>query len=324
MGAFHLVKLTRLTPLHIGTGNENYSFMASRLQSDTLSSALAALRCLQGKSRDVKTFLESFRISSAFPFYKDSLFFPKPQGVWSQIKVVGQEEHVYRKKLKKVKYIEFCLWKQLIQGGELMLQPQQLQGDYITALQEFPRLMESQVVQRVYVPRDGMDAQPFFFSWQFFRPDAGLYCLVETDDETFSEIRDLFIGLGENGIGTDKNVGGGKFDVETGELVIPEVKQANSTLLLSLFLPAETELAELDLPRARYTLLLRGGFMAGSSEDTLRHLRKRSVYMFDSGSLFPVILPLQGKVADLTPAWSDARMHSVYRSGKPLYVSVKL
>ena len=60
--------------MHIGTGKENYDFSSSGLHSDTLSSALAAIRATQGKSGDTEHFIDSFIISSAFPYWKNNFF----------------------------------------------------------------------------------------------------------------------------------------------------------------------------------------------------------------------------------------------------------
>jgi hypothetical protein len=64
--------------------------------------------------------------------------------------------------------------------------------------------------------------------------------------------------------------------------------------------------------------------MAGSTEEKFRHLRKKSIYMFGVGSVFPTKETLDGKVVDLTPEWNDKRMHSVFRSGKPFYLPVTI
>jgi hypothetical protein len=63
--------------------------------------------------------------------------------------------------------------------------------------------------------------------------------------------------------------------------------------------------------------------MAGSQDESLRHLRKRSIYVFDTGSVFRTTLPLKGKVVDLKPEWNDPRMHTVYRSRKPFFIPIK-
>lgn len=323
MTKFHAIKLTNLTPLHLGTGNENYDFSADALQSDTLSASLTALRCMKGKTMDTARFLSSFTISSAFPFCGEHYFLPRPQGKLNKLTVQGQTETECRKKLKKVKFIDRELWYPLICGQPVNIKPGQLQGELITTDDVHIQISQPQVMQRVYVPRNGEDAQPFFFTWDFFRPDAGLYCLIDADTETFKEIHELFIELGENGIGTDRNIGGGKFNVETDLIELPQVKDANATLLLSLYLPEESEIVSLHLSESRYTLLTRNGFIAGSTEPAFRHLRKKSIYMFGCGSLFQTVNPLYGKVVNLAPEWNDPRMHPVYRSGKPLSIFIK-
>jgi len=175
------------------------------------------------------------------------------------------------------------------------------------------------------VPRaDNADAEPFYFNWTYFSSEAGLYVLTDATGTVFSELTELFKLLGESGFGTDRNVGGGKFEVETGAIELPSVADANHTMLLSLFIPAKEELQALNLNAARYELLLRGGYMAGSSVEGFRHLRKRSVYMFGAGSLFPTVETLRGKVVDLKPDWNDERMHPVFRSGRPFTVKVKI
>ena len=140
----------------------------------------------------------------------------------------------------------------------------------------------------------------------------------------FQEIVSLFRQLGINGIGTDKNVGGGKFEVETDILAFEEVPDSNHSMILSLYLPDESEMIGLDLGNSRFNMLLRGGYLAGSSEENFRHLKKKSVYMFTVGSIFSSEIPLEGKVVDLKPEWNDELMHPVYRSGKPFKLPVKL
>ena len=74
MATYTIIKLKNLSPLHIGTGKENYDFSAAELQSDTLSAALAAIRAQKGKTDDLAEFLDSFKLSSAFPFIDNHFF----------------------------------------------------------------------------------------------------------------------------------------------------------------------------------------------------------------------------------------------------------
>lgn len=92
---------------------------------------------------------------------------------------------------------------------------------------------------------------------------------------------------------------------------------------LSLFIPTEDELDGLLDGSPRYSLLLRGGYMAGSSVEEFRHLRKKMVYAFGEGSVFETTKPLVGKLVDLRPDWNDIRIHPVYRSGRALTLKIK-
>ncbi|MCL2650335.1 MAG: type III-A CRISPR-associated RAMP protein Csm4 [Candidatus Azobacteroides sp.] len=326
MPTYNIIKLKNLTPLHIGTGKENqYDFSATDLHSDTLSSALAALRIQQGKVDDIESFLNSFTISSAFPFFEKIFFLPKFQGKVN-ISIEKKDALEYRKQLKKLKFIDSRLWCNLISGLSVTVNTSCLQGEFLLKdTKDFEKPYRSQVNQRVNVPRaDNCDANPFFFNWTYFNKKAGLYCLTDAKDEKFTELLKLFILLGETGLGTDRNIGGGKFEVESGALDLPEIPEANQTMLLSLYIPTEEELLILELKKARYELLMRGGYMAGSYEESFRHLRKRSIYMFNVGSIFPTIEKLTGKTVNLAPEWNDEQMHPVFRSGRPFYLSVKI
>lgn len=318
------IKLCNLSHVHIGTGRESYDTSAGELHSDTLSAALAAVGVSTGKCTDVLSFLSKLRISSAFPYWGDFFFLPKLQGRLNA-SVDGLHEHEYRKRLKAVKYIEASLWRQLANGEALCLKSEQVQGRFIIPSDaKIGDICKSQVSQRVSVPRDGVsNAEPFFFDWHYYDSHAGLYCLVDADETLMKTIVDLFKVLGDNGIGTDKSVGGGKFDVELGEMNISEPVDADTTMLLSLYIPTEEEFQSLLCGSPRYNILRRGGFMAGSSVEKFRHLRKKTVYAFGVGSMFHTTKELEGKVVNVTPEWKDQDMHSVYRSGKPLSIKIK-
>ena len=323
MRTYSIIKMTNLSPVHIGSGHENYDSAASGLHSDTLTAALAAMRAQQGKTDDLKDFLSSFVLSSAFPFRGNRLFLPKPQGQLD-ITVKGKSEFEYRKNLKKIKYVESSLWQELAKGKGLEIKEGQIHSEYLLSDNtDIGAISKSQVVERVSVPRNGEDASPFFFEWKYFDKEAGLYCLTDATGELLGEIESLFSLLGESGIGTDKSVGGGKFDVEVSTISIALPEDADSLESLSLFIPDEKDMTNLDLENSRYSLCLRGGFMAGSSNDGFRHLRKKSVYAFGAGSVFPGTKPFAGKIVDLTPDWNDPAMHKVYRSGRPFMLPIK-
>lgn len=327
MKTYHIIKLKFQTPLHLGDGKENYDFSASELHSDTLSAALAAIKAQTAPDAEsLYRFLTSFTLSSAFPFVGNLYFLPRIVG---RIPFSGLNEDKQRKQLKKIRYIESGLWSQMATGTCPTLSSKWIQGEYLLASDEqadkFVKPFVNQVTQRVTVSRDGGDknALPFFFEWRFFQPQAGLYCITDVQGDLFKELCTLFEALGEAGLGTDKNVGGGHFVIETDTLKLPEVQDADATVLLSLYLPNEEDLSKIPLSSSRYQLIQRGGMIAGSSVHQLRHLWKKSVYMFTEGSLFPILHPLEGRVLDLRPDWGALKMHPVYRSGRAFSLPIK-
>ena len=329
MKTFSIIKLTNLSHMHIGMGREVTDNSAHTLHSDTLSAALAAIRVQTKGAERIKEFINSFSISSAFPFWEGQLFLPKPQGRL-HVKVEEKEESEIRKVLKGVQYIESSLWNKLIKGEVLCVKPNQIHRNLLLAESSnslHPIISRSQVNERVSVSReDGRDAEPFFFEWDFYHSKAGLYILTDAKEELFEELYDLFTILGEQGIGTDRNIGGGKFEVEKGGTIeLGETNEnSNGQLLLSLFIPTEEELPKINLKSSHYSILLRGGFMAGSYNERLRPLHKKNIYMFNVGSFFKTEDHLQGKVVDLQPNWNSDEIHPVYRSGLPLSVPVKM
>ncbi len=325
MSRYKIIKLTNLSSIHIGTGKENYDFSSSVLHSDTISAALASIRVRNGKSKDIYDFLSSFAVSSAFPFYKDTLYMPVPKGKLNVV-VKGKQDFQYRKLLKKIRYAELSIWQDITTGLQIEVDENQINGEYLNGKSN---TLEGDItnkvpLERVFVPRDGMsDAKPFFFEWTFFKKNAGLFIIVDASDDLFKEINALMRDLGESGIGTDKNVGGGNFCVEPGEIELPTIADANAQLLLSLYTPEEEELDSLHLDNSIYGLQLRGGFLAGSNNPALSHLRKKSIYMFEEGSVFSSTNNLKGKVVDLTPLWNDPAMHKVFRSGLSFSIPIK-
>ena len=323
MAEYTIFKLKNLTPLHIGTGKENYDFSSDELSSDTISSALAAIRAQQGKTNDIEGFLRSFTVSSAFPFIGDMIFLPRPLGRLD-VSVNGQEEHQYRKELKKIKYIELSLWQSLITGQHISIEQSQIEKSFLLPLTDalIDTPSSKQVMQRMSINRDNQKSDPFFFEWQYFAPSAGLYFIVDAPKTVTLELQQLAVELGEIGLGTDKSVGGGKFEVDTETIHINDADNPTASMLLSTYIPSQDELDLLQLNTATYSLLHRDGYIAGSNQDQFQHLRKKSIYMFSPGSFFHTLEHLDGKIVDLRPDWNDNNLHPVFRSGKPFVIQI--
>ena len=250
---------------------------------------------------------------------------PKPQGR-ILVEVEGEEEYMYRKQLKKVQYLELSLWKRIIRGEKISVKASQIVRDYIVDEKTtLPTLYDTQVNERVFVPRNTIDADPFFFEWTFSHQEAGLFVLTDATGVLLEEICELMKMLGEQGIGTDKNVGGGKFVPQiSGSLNVETSTDANARLLLSLYIPKKEEFSNISLEESLFNLCKRGGFIAGSEHPQFRHLRKRSVFMFGVGSILKTNQDLIGKIVNLRPDWNDQSLHPVFRSGRALSLPINL
>ena len=326
-------KLTRIilrnmSPLHLGMGRDAYDTASNRLPSDSLSAALASVRASQGKHEDIEEFLRSFTISSAFPYCGNEFFLPRPCGRLP-IRVKGMQEKEYRKDLKKIQYISSSLWHAIMKGDTIEIESAQLQGEFLIAEPDidYKKPMTHVVNQRVMVPRaDDQDAVPFTFEWTFFLHgdlESGLYCIMDCEESHRTELIELFKSLGSSGIGSDRTVGGGLFDVEVDEIDLQDIP-GKATMLLSTYIPQESEIEHLNLTSSNYMLLKRGGFMSGSSNEKTRQLRRKTVYIFDTGSIFATTHPIEGKIVNLAPDWNAGGMHPVFRCGRPLCVTVNM
>ncbi len=322
MATFQLVKFTHMSPMHIGLGRDSYDVAAPALHSDTIIAALAALKAQSGNAHGIDELMRQVAVSSAFPYAGDELFLPKPCG---RLPVSKQSEEQYRKRLKKVRFVSRTLWQSLVAGDPIDVEEKQLYGQFLlqTPADSFTAPMVHATRQRVQVGAEGDAAEPFTFDWTFFRPGCGLYCLLSCPDELLGEVKSLFALLGEEGIGSDRTVGGGHFEVEFGTVDLKDVAGANATMLLSMCLPSEDDLKNVDLEASRFELVQRGGFMAGSSVDGYRHLRKKSIMMFAPGAVLSGVHTLSGKVADLRPDATDGEVHPVYRGGRPICFPIK-
>ena len=328
MAQYTLFKLHFSTPLHIGLGRSSYDSSASDLHSDTLSAALASIKAQHGaNSQEIKTFLDSFVLSSAFPFEGERYFLPLPLNI-DRILIDGNDDVNYRKKLKSIRFVESSVWKEFLSAGMPSISGTQIQDEFVTSIndKDFVAPYKKQVVQRVAVSRSGEQASsPFFFEWCFFDKlhNAGLYVIADASREVVEELEILFQELGEVGIGTDKTVGGGQFEVSTDSIELPS-GQADNWISLSLYIPSSDEWPKLKMDSSYYNIQKRGGYLAGSSAAPFRHLWKKSVYMLEEGSVLNAEVLPRGQIVDLRPDWNDAELHPVYRSGKSLFIPINL
>jgi CRISPR-associated protein Csm4 len=134
--------------------------------------------------------------------------------------------------------------------------------------------------------------------------------------------------LADNGIGTDRTTGHGQFEFdEQTDVKISFNLPDNAThqMSLSLYCPQKTEIEELD--NSYYDLIKRGGYIASPQNDNHLSIRKKSVYMFVEGSLFPNSGSRKGKIVDLMPnnvALQESGQseigHPIWRDGTSIFL----
>lgn len=327
---FSIFKLEQLTALHVGTKNDTYDSSNNLLESDTISAALAAMYAQNGANADeVLALLEGLTLSSAFPYIGDLFFLPVPAGDIA-LDFGKDGETAHRKALKKVKFAEQSVWNRLIKGEKLVLMQDVVYfGEFLlpASTKQFKTPFAKQVNQRVNVSRgdDSNDTLPFFFEWMYFAENAGLYFIVDAPGVDKALLESLVEQLGQTGVGTDKSVGGGQFVSVPATLNLDLPAQSDDVLLLSNYIPLKDELMQIDLNESMYQLIKRTGFIAGSSQTHLRHLRRKTIHLLEMGSVLKMkeSYKIQGKVVNLRPAWNSDELHPIYRSGKALCFPIK-
>lgn len=325
MSSYKIVKLKFISPLHIGKGlGDHYDSAGNLLHSDKVSGAIASAYChLKGDSKIV-SFINSYKVSSAFPFKGECHYFPKPLANLN-FEIEGGNSYEKNKKLKKIEFIDFRLFSYQALGNKSAIKLEQFSNDnkFLSFEGKLSAPYIDEIEQRVVVPRTGGDATPFYFERRFFSSDSGLYFIYEVEDKYLSDFQNSVRWLGNSGFGTDKSVGNGQFEPEFTKIEINETEDTNCLLTLSLYCPEKSEIESGILNNSFYSLVQRGGFIAGTTNDRFRHLRKKSIYMFAEGSIFKTD-QLIGKICDVKPDWNEDNLHPVYRDGRAIYLPIKI
>lgn len=322
---YECVKLHFSSPLHLSRGREYYDESTKVLHSDTIASALFVAAMQLDVSPEIAlAMLDECRLSSAFPFVGVHHFFPKPL-VHLPFTFRDVSEDRLGKQYKKIQYLSQHWFEHLLAGEFAVIES----GKHIADGSSFlgnvaiAKPYKDSVIQRVTIPRNNQgDPMPFFTERLFFHKDSGLFVLIERNEK--SNYQDLFRAafrlLGDLGVGTDRSVGNGFFKPEFSELILHIPDTADWQCNLGLYLPKKGELSDQDIENSAWILTKRGGYMAGAAMDDHKCLRKKSVYMFQEGSIVPN-KPLLGERVDMSPTWNGLQ-HPVWREGRPIFVPI--
>lgn len=304
-----LVKLHFRAALHVGSSILGEEDTYDYAPSDTLFSALchaylaafgtSALEELLGRFDGGET---PFLISSAFPFYGETLFLPFPR-----VKLpprAEEEERGAKKRLKESPWIPFEDFARLLDEESV----EHLGGNE----KHLPR---KELLPRVALDRESSNSSIYYIRRAVFPPGGGLWTLVDLKDEGLApDLRRTFHLLGEMGLGGERTMGCGYFEPEFGEA--PRALAARTVgkvpyVALSRVSPERPEEAAEKVDR--YALVESKGWM---SSPTGVQRKRRSVMFFAEGSSFNE--KVRGQLLDVTP--QDGPGHPVYRYGYGTYL----
>ncbi|MEM6319670.1 MAG: type III-A CRISPR-associated RAMP protein Csm4 [Bacteroidota bacterium] len=358
-----IIKLYFTSPLHLSRGKANLEESFQTLHSDTLKSAIfynalqlfgeAEIIGRQNEAEDDATntsFFDAFSISSGFPFYGEELYFPKPliplPNLLDENKKV-MDAVQQRKAKKKIAFLDKAHFEGLLQGtlSTISVQDLYLKKKFLAKNSaaffdskkdpnhpptESPFIL-SEVIQKVAVPRTfAEETATFYMDRIYFKEGAGLFFFVEYHENVRPDIekkvRAALQLLGDNGIGSDRSSGNGHFVPKSKNVTFNLPTQGTQQLNLSLYCPTRSEMKGLITDKTAYTLVKRGGFIASPKHTEHLSYRKKSVFMFKEGSVFPAN-DLQGKIVNLRPKVENVQeetvvSHDIWRDGRAIFLPI--
>lgn len=317
--------------LHIGLSGIGLEQTDEILHSDTIFSAIfSKWNLLYDNNVEEVINKPPFIISSAFPYKKDSFFFPRPM-----IRIINESEEdlKYGKKLKKVKFVSKKIFERLINGESVKFNENNtlqdglfwIEGESENLSGDGNIVYRKREVPRVIIDRITNQSEIFYFNEIVFSEDSGLFFLVKfLDDSKKKEFDAILRLLGDEGIGGDKSSGKGHFFIASIEVFkINEPQNAEFFTTLALYHPQKDEFSNGILKNSFYEIITRKGWVHSISGTSLR---RKNVRMFREGSIFKDIYKTQyGDIIKLMNKNLDLGLnHNIYRNGIAFKISVKL
>lgn len=314
----HLIKMYFHSPIIISKGINDYTRTHYIIYSDTIKSALFVHNLnAPHPIPSPSDFFNQFKVSSAFPFFDDILFFPKPlkklNFKFTENNTECDEKKV-RKKRKKIEWLHKELFISEIHNQAINIPLNQISpdGKFIFPNSSPPKnFIHEEIITKVrhhFIH----DNEPFDITRYHFDKNAGLFVIIQSTDEfIYKHLIPAFQLLAEAGFGRYKNVGNGNFSIdEVKTLSINTPPNPNSLINLSLFCPTHDDWQFISQsihnnPNSTiyYKLIQRGGYITSILPPSpLLNYRKKNIYMFHHASVFPYKPNhYSGKIIDITP-----------------------
>ena len=354
-------RLAPRSPFHIGDKGVGLEETTQILHSDTIFSAICVTLALAGEN--LEDFLNEFptwsddevnlskeppfRITSAFPYYRQTYLFPKPH---LRIQGFGESPSPKLGKIiKKIKFVSSDIFTainqaqdvasdlliqdeeqtsvaedNLLQSGSVWASHQTSSSSGQTLREKSKNIWFDEKVPRVSVDRVDQSSSIFACGRIWFADHAGLFFLVEYSKPEYRPVVEKALRiLGDEGIGGERSVGHGQFslDIENDWPIsydLEDSEKYNAFTNLSLYWPAEEEVESGILDASAYQLINRRGWVGSMGS---MNLRRRGVNFLEEGSVFskrPNGALVNVKPLDPSPAQNVP--HPVWRYGIALSV----
>ncbi|MBN2006222.1 MAG: type III-A CRISPR-associated RAMP protein Csm4 [Anaerolineae bacterium] len=358
-------RLTFPGGLHIGARGVNLEESSVSVPSDTLFAALLDAHHRAGEDVDAwfaddpgtdvpqATLTRDcpYRITSAFPFAGDVLFFPLP--IPAQAFLSNKLLKERRKEVKRIRFIsEGILRKMLagepldgwffpeennkadsqkgvaLQGGALWLTVDEvahLPRAYRLAAGKRHALRRQKVYTDEATPRVTVDrinaASTIFHAGRVtFGTECGLW--FGLTGKTPPEFERALRTLSEDGLGGERSAGYGAFRYATPQaLLLPDPQPGGAALLLSRYHPHGEEISALQHREAGYELVAVAGWLR--SWDGAAQRRRRLWLVREGSIVYPPDKGRWGDVVDVRPDYENPAgdlPHPVWRCGLALAV----
>lgn len=310
---FKIYKLIFSSEFHIGNGllaDSEYTMYA-----DTLFSALCQESLKQYGEEGIGNLVEwaekdQLFLSDGFPYMKDTLFLPKPIGLFQNIQTSSE-----RKAYKKMKYVP----SEYFTASKMTLE------DLLQSGERLEQIGTRRVRMRASIMRQS-EPEPYGIGCFRFKEDNGMYFIIGTEESRQQKhIYQLFKSLKYTGLGGKVSGGMGQFDfkqMELPQLFLEkicfgiEAETCNNLMTLSVSLPAE-KVQEV-LENSYVSVIKRSGYVASENyTEKMKHVdgftKKKDSFVFQAGSC--IGKRYKGSIIDV----SDGGMHSVWRYAKSLF-----
>lgn len=227
------IKLNFYTPMHIGEKGIGVENSLDYIHSDTIYSAIYI------SSKETGVDFKDIRVTSAFPFVGDILYFYVPPLNINDFDGADAKAILEKRKLiKSTRFVDKHCFEDLINRGKI---------NWELFMNSSNNFKESRSVSSYIRPRVALDritkvSSLFYSAAVVFNKNCGLHFLVDCDEDDWKNLKVLLKYLGDKGLGGMKSCGFGRFVpefIDAVEIKVPD--KPERYVSLSLIYPDDSK-----------------------------------------------------------------------------------